>query len=197
MILTIRTLILFLMMLLCGSVMAQTQPPATKDDASVWKEFSSAEGGFTVSLPGTPKADVTELNSNKGPLKTHFFTLEVDDLAFYISYADVSVSPKTAGEREAALDRIRDQVASRHRILNERIITLDGVVGRELLIRREIGLIMRGMFFYAKGRLYYLIITVPPTVAFRNGEPSTNQADLTELFETTSRRFFGSFKLTK
>jgi hypothetical protein len=34
-------------------------------------------------------------------------------------------------------------------------------------------------------------------VAFRNGEPSTNPADLTELFETTSKRFFNSFKLAK
>ena len=185
------------MMLLCGSVIAQTQTAPPKDDASKWKEFNSAEGGFTVYFPGTPKADVTELDSNRGKLKTHFFTLEVDDLAFYISYADVPVSPRTQGEREAAIDRIRDQVAARHRILNERMITLDGAVGRELLIRREIGLIMRGIFFYAKGRLYYLIITVPPMVAFRNGEPSTNPADLTELFETTSRRFFGSFKLTK
>lgn len=197
MILTIRILILLLMMLLCGSVIAQTQPTPTKDDAGKWNEFNSAEGGFTVSFPGTPKADVTDLPSNAGPLKTHFFTVQADDMLFYISYADVGTSPKTDQERDMALNQIRDHAVGRHRLLSENTITFDGVVGRELLIHRENGLIMRGRYFYAKGRLYYVIITASPTVAFRNGEPSTNAADLTELFDTTSKRFFSSFKLTK
>lgn len=195
MILTIRTVILFLMMLLCGSAIAQTRPAAPKDGASNWKEFNSTEGGFTVSFPGTPKTTVDDVDSNVGPVKTHVFTLEVDDLFFYVSYAD-SAAP-TPKEREPTLDRIRDRAVARHRLLSENSITVDGIVGRELLIQREIGLIMRGRYFFAKGRLYFVIISAAPKFAFRNGEPSTNAADLTEHFDTTSKRFFNSFKLTK
>lgn len=183
------------MMLLCGSVIAQTQTAPPKDGASKWKEFNSAEGGFTVSFPGTPKTTVTDLDSNVGPVKTRLFTLEVDDLAFFISYADSA--PPAPKERETTLDKIRDRAVARHRLLSENSITVEGIVGRELLIQREIGLIMRGRYFFAKGRLYYVIVTAPPMVAFRNGEPSTNAADITELFETSTKRFFNSFKLTK
>ena len=192
-----RTSILFLMMLLCGSALAQTQSTPPKADAGKWKEFNSAAGNFTVSFPGTPKADVTELPSNAGPLKTHFFTVQAEDMLFYISYADVGGSPKTDQERDTALNQIRDHAVGQHRLLSENTITFDGVVGRELLIHRENGIIMRGRYFYAKGRLYYVIITASAMVAFRNGEPSTNAADLTELFDTSSKRFFDSFKLTK
>ncbi len=190
-----RTSILFLMMLLCGGALAQTRPTAPKNDASNWKEFNSTEGGFTVSFPGTPKTTVDEVDSNVGPVKTHVFTLEVDDLFFYISYADSAApAPK---EREPTFDRIRDRAVAGHRFLSENSITVDGIAGRELLIQREIDLIMRGRYFFAKGHLYFLIISARAKFAFRNGEPSTNTADLTERFDTTSKRFFNSFKLTK
>ncbi|HEU4435604.1 MAG TPA: hypothetical protein VFR51_19620 [Pyrinomonadaceae bacterium] len=200
MVLTTRATIqrLILITLLCGSAIAQTQQTPPKDDESKWKEFNSAEGGFTVSFPGSPKTTVTEVESDLGrPIKAHLFTLEFDDLGFFISFSD-SGAPQTPTQREATLDQMRDRtLAKRHRLLSENSITVDGIVGRELLIQREIGLIMRGRYFFAKGRLYYVIITAPPKVAFRNGEPSANPADLAELFDTTSKRFFNSFKLTK
>ena len=57
--------------------------------------------------------------------------------------------------------------------------------------------IQKGRFFFAKERFYLVILTSPMNLAFRDGKPSGNPADRTELFETVSKRFFDSFKLTK
>ena len=192
-----RFSVILLVALLCGAVVAQKQPPlAEKDKTSGCEEFSSAEGQFTVCLPGTPTADIATVGTTAGPLKTYFFVLQTDPFLYYISYADLPVFPQTPAETKMALDETRDQTAAKGAMLSESEVTFDGIVGRELLVQRN-GLILKGRFFYAKGRLYHIILTAPPNVAFRDGKLSTNPADRTELFETTSKRFFESFKLTK
>jgi hypothetical protein len=189
--------VILLLALLCGAMAAQEHSPsAKKDSASEWKDFSSAEGQFTVSMPGTPAADVATIGTIAGPLKTHFFVIKTDNFLYYISYADFPEFPQTPAEIKMALDKTRDRTAAKGRILSENDVTFDGILGRELLLERN-GLIQKGRFFYAKGRFYLVILTAPPSVAFRDGKPSANPADRTELFETASKRFFDSFKLTK
>ena len=170
--------------------------PAKKSNPDAWKEFSSVEGKFTVSLPGTPKADIATVGTTVGALKTYFFVLETDTFLYYISYADLPEPPKTPQEHKAALEETRDRAAAKRPILSENDITFVGVVGKELLVDRNY-MIQLGRFFYAKDRLYHLIINAPPDIAFRNGKASANAADRTELFAKTSKRFFDSFKLTK
>jgi hypothetical protein len=189
--------LLLLVALLCSNVIAQERPaPAKDDNASDWKEFSSAEGEFKVSLPGTPKVDITTVGTPVGPLKSHFFVLETDKFLYYVAYVDLPAGPETPEENKEALDASRDRALANHRLIREDDITLDGIVGRELLVDRN-GLIMKGRFFYAKQRLYHVILTARPNVVFRDGKPSPNAKDRTELFENTSAKFFDSFKLTK
>lgn len=188
---------ILLVALLCGTIMAQGQrAPAKEGNTSEWQEFSSAEGQFTVSVPGTPTADIATVGSIFGPLKTHFFVVQTDQFLYYISYADLSASPHTPAENKIALDQTRDRTAAKGRLLSEEEVTFDGIVGREVLLNRN-DVIQKGRFFFAKERLYLVIFTAPVNVAFRDGKPSGNPADRTELFETTSKRFFDSFKLTK
>ena len=72
--------VMLLVALLCGTMRAQKPlAPAKEDNTSEWKEFSSAEGQFTVSLPGTSKEGVATVGTTGGPLKTHFFVLETED----------------------------------------------------------------------------------------------------------------------
>ena len=192
-----RISVVLLVTLLCGSVAAQDHSlPAKEDNASEWKDFSSAEGQFTVSIPGTPMADVATIGTIAGPLKTHFFVVKRGNFQYYISYADFPMSPQTPAEIKMALDQTRDRTAARGRLLSENDVTFDGVAGRELLLERN-DLIQKGRLFFAKGRFYLVILTARPTVVFRDGKASGNPADRTELFETVSKRFFDSFKLTK
>ena len=189
--------VILLVTLLCGTAMAQKgSTPAKEDNTRGWKEFSSAEGQFIVRLPETPTADVATIGTTVGPLKTHIFAVKTDKFLSYISYADLPVSPQTPEEHKIALDKTRDRAAAKDHIVSENELTLDGIVARDLLVDRN-GLILQGRFFYAKGRLYHAILTAPVNVAFRGGKSSANPADRTELFETTSKRFFASFKLTK
>ena len=189
--------ILLLVVLLCSGVIAQKRPSPPKDDhASDWKDFSSAEGQFTVSLPETPKADIATVGTPVGPLKSHFFVVETDKFLYYVSFVDLPAGPETPEENKEALDASRDRALANHRLISENDVTLDGIVGRELLVDRN-GLILKGRFFYAKQRLYHVILTAPPNVVFRDGKPSPNAKDLTDLFEKTAAKFFDSFKLTK
>lgn len=188
---------MLLVALLCSSVMAQKQSaPAKDDNVSGWKEFSSAAGQFTVSLPGTPKADIATVGTPFGSLKSHFFVLETGTFLYYVSYVDLPGGPETPEENKEALDESRDRALANHRLISENDITLDGIAGRELLVDRN-GLILKGRFFYAKQRLYHVILTAPTNVVFREGKPSPHAKDRTDLFEKTSAKFFDSFKLTK
>jgi hypothetical protein len=90
---------ILLVVLLCGSVVAQKRPaPAKDDNASGWKEFSSAEGQFTVSLPGTPNADIATVGTPVGPLRSHFLVLETGKFLYYVSYVDLPAGPQTPEE---------------------------------------------------------------------------------------------------
>lgn len=189
--------IIFLVALICSDVMAQNRPaPATDENASRWKQFSSAEGQFSVLMPETPKADIATVGTPAGPLKSHFFALETDKFLYYVSYVDLPEGPQTPEENKAALDASRDRALANHRLISENEITLDGIVGRELLVDRN-GLILKGRFFYVRERLYHVILTASPNVVFRDGKPSPNAKDRTDLFEKTAAKFFDSFKLTK
>jgi hypothetical protein len=85
-----------LVALLCSSTMAQTRPAAAQEDnASGWKEFSSAEGQFKVSFPGTPRSDIATVGTPFGQLKSHFFVLETDTFLYYVSYRPPGGTPNT------------------------------------------------------------------------------------------------------
>lgn len=196
---TLSTIAL-LIALLSGTVMAQdpSSPVKTEDVSTVTqKEFKSIEGGFTVRFPGTPKLEEQTANTGIGPVKTHLAILETGSAVYYVSYVDLPAGLETPEEIKAGLDSSRDQaIAGGHRLISESEVKVSGVDGRELLVERN-GLIIRGRFFYLKQRLYQLIFGTPASLAFRNGKSSANPADRTEHFETTTKRFFDSFKLTK
>lgn len=86
--------------------MAQGQPaPAKEGNTSECNDFSSAEGQFTVCLPGTPTADVATVGTIAGPLKTHFFVVQTDQFLYYVSFANFPGSPQTPAENKLALDQ--------------------------------------------------------------------------------------------
>ena len=195
---TLSTIAL-LIALLSGSVMGQdpSSPSKSEDASAVGKEFKSPDGGFTVVFPGTPKLEETTANTGIGPVKTHLAIHETASEVYYVSYVDLPAGLETPEEIKAGLDSSRDgAIAGGHRLISESNVTISGVDGRELLMEKN-GLIIRGRFFYLKQRLYQVIFGTPAARAFRNGKSSPNPADRTEHFETTTKRFFDSFKLTK
>jgi hypothetical protein len=189
------------MTLLTSSVVAQKPSPSPtpkiEDVVSpASKEFKSTDGGFTVVFPGTPKLEEATANTGIGPIRTRLAILETPSAVYYVSYVDLPAGLETPEEIRQGLDSSRDQaIAGGHRLISENEVTVAGVGGRELLMEKN-GLIIRARFFYLKQRLYQLIFGTRSVLAFRDGKSSPNPADRTELFETASKEFFESFKLT-
>jgi hypothetical protein len=183
-----------------GVVVAQESPapPAKAHDPAAWKEFKSDEGHFTVSLPGTPTKRDNTLDTPLGPLATHSFILQTDQAAYYISYSEFpKVGPMTPQDHKEMLDSSRDRViADGAHLISETELLVGGRTGRELLVEKN-GMILLARFVYVNEKLYNVIIGAPVASAFRNGKPSANLADRTEVFHKTATKYFDSFKVTK
>ncbi|HEU4768820.1 MAG TPA: hypothetical protein VFS77_15660 [Pyrinomonadaceae bacterium] len=183
--------------LLCGAAQAQQPPPPVKEySASSWKEFDSKDGKFSISFPGTPITRSRTLDTKIGKLTTHEFALETDLGLYYVSYTDFPVAPETPEEIRSALDSSRDQaVAGGATLISENDVWLGEVMGRELLAKKG-PYIFHARYFTTKGRLFQTILTAKPIVVFHDGKPSTNPSDFTQIYRSTSKKFFESFKLT-
>jgi hypothetical protein len=170
-------------------------PPVREYMPDAWKEFTSAAGKFSISLPGTPKPEVRTMQTRIGKLTTHAFVLQTDFGHYYVHYVDFPVGPETPEEHKEFLDGARDQVVSAgSRVLVETDVAMGGVVARELLVEKG-PYIIRARYFFVKSRSYQVIFTTLPEAVFKNAKPSANTADRTDLFEMVSKKFFGSFKV--
>lgn len=195
----LSSVLVLLVLLSCSVVMAQDK--ASKErNPNAWREFTSAEGRFTVSLPGPsrPAHRDSTLNTAIGRITTHSFELDTDFAHYYVSYADFpSVGPLTPEQNKKMLDITRDQaVGGDDRLISETEVSIGGAIGRELLVVKG-SFVLRSRYAYVDTRLYHLVLTVPAPVAFRNGKPSTDLKNRTDIFEQTSARFFDSFKITQ
>ena len=69
------------------TVEAQSTQSATQ---SIWKPFSSEEGGFTVLMPGTPKKIEQTLNTPNGRMTLKGFMLQRRNEAnYFVIYTDL------------------------------------------------------------------------------------------------------------
>jgi len=188
-----------LVILLGISVQAQTPPPppVAEYNPANWKEFISAEGGFTVSMPGVPANSSEPIDTAVGQIVIHLYVLTTKLGEYGVSYSDLPVKTDDAALVRRVLDGSRDEILGNGaKLLNENDVTVDGILGRELIFEKE-GLVGRHRMFLVNGRLYALILTAAPNVAFNNGRPGSNPGDRTDLYETTCSRFFGSFRFIK
>jgi len=192
-------IIALLIGLLSGSAVAQDPPTEKIEDVTttVGKVFKSAEGRFTVVFPGDPKVQAVTVETDLGPLTLHQAILIGPSAAYHVSYSDLPVGPETPAQKKQRLDGSRDElIAAGLRLITETDVTIAGIGGREWLMERG-GAITRVRAFFLDQRFYQLIFHAPVALAFRNGKPSPNPADRTEIFEKISLEFFDSFKLIK
>lgn len=175
---------------------AQTRAKVVKESTpSSWKEFSSKEGRFSISLPGAPTPSVRSMDTNIGKVTTHSFTLEGDLGVYYVAYVDFPVYPETPDDIREGLDSSRDQAVRGGQLISENDVWLGEVLGREIMVKKN-DLIFHARYFFAKGRLFQAILTSAPQIAFKEGEPTSNPSDLTDVYKSAAKRFFDSFKIT-
>ena len=160
--------------------------PATKGFPPIaqWKEHSSAEGGFSVLLPGNPQKAKQTIKSPAGDLEFNMFLYQhgVLDSAgvVYLTYppAVVQAGPEAiyAGAKAGATSRVPGG-----KLIKEEKVTVAGQPGREFLVDVAGKAQVRLRIVLIKDRLYQITISgSAETVASADAE-----------------QFFGSFKLLK
>jgi hypothetical protein len=140
------------------------------DDASMipgavieWKEFSSAEGAFSILMPGQPALSNQTVKTAAGDMELHQYMVELRRRAYGVIYSDLP--PLFLQQPDAArllLDAGRDGAVSqvKGRLVSEDIIHIGLNPGRELNVEFAKGTI-RTRIYLINTRLYQVIAVVP------------------------------------
>ncbi len=151
---------------------------------SIWKEFSSQEGGFKVLLPGTPTQTKDKVNTRNGSIPTNVFVVGRQNEAVYVvGYADF---PKNISLTSREVQPLLPQLNSRRsaqtgvRVVSQRTLRLKNVPGREIRLQDSQGVSLRVRTYAINKRLYQVAVI------------TNKEASLTKSIEG----FFNSFQLT-
>jgi hypothetical protein len=154
-------------------------------ESSPWKDFHSKEGGFSVSMPGTPVEKRQAFHTQAGPVDAHFFTVEADrgSLVYMVVYGDYPEALMAAGDKEMLLDAARSGAVGNIQgtLLSERTVSLGGHPGRELQVLSADGRLALRMRIYLVNSRQYQVVAVTPKET-----RSTEDRD----------RFLDSFRIT-
>ena len=128
-----------------------------------WKEFSSSEGKFAVSMPGTPKQ---ETETDDEGLTSHSFTVEIQnpDSAYLVTYYDVPEFAKATPEQIKELhDGTPDAFAKggNAELTRSESIILDGNPGREFEFTSNDGFSGKGRVYLVLDRLFLVVAIAP------------------------------------
>jgi predicted Zn finger-like uncharacterized protein len=180
-----------------GPVPTATETAAEPvEEASIWQDFSSAEGNFRVLLPGQPRKNQQPLGPPVPPAPgappgqppmRYFYEVQTKEAQFGVSYLDMPTPLFQQRPLSFHLDMTRNQVVaeSSGQLASEKEVQLAGHPGRHLeinlpnnqqLLHRTI-IVPAGLF----QRFYHLRVSGP-----RNAD-TPNDAD----------KFFASFALLK
>lgn len=154
---------------------------------STWQEFSSAAGGFSVELPGTPVVQTSVGFQSQGGLPMEVGALELPEGAFLASYGELP--PEVAsGERGPLLESVRDGIlrgtGGRFILMESRPESVAGHVGLAFFARGPVdgvSSVLRARVVLADTRLYQVLYT--------GVDGGTSAEDV--------ERFLGSLRLTR
>ena len=147
---------------------------------SQWVLFEPAGGGFSVSMPGTPKTETETKPSDLGPYTSNLFTVTAGDVIYLIGYVDYQPTVRLDVQGEIAATRDKFLKAVNGTLVAEKKITLDGHSGLEFTADIGTSHFVTSKV-YVVGQRPYQILAVT-----RKG------AD-----QTDANKFLSSFKLSK
>lgn len=149
-----------------------------------WKEFSSAEGRYTVLMPGAPTEKTQNLKTPVGDLSMHGAFLDHNHSGYLVMYNDFPEAfAQAAAQGSAALTDSRDSLVegSHGKLVGDQAITLMGKYpGREIQMEMPDGTrALRARMYLVKNRMYRVVIT-----ALKD-----------DLFTKDANKFMESFKI--
>ncbi len=151
------------------------------DDRTEWMEFVSKEGRFKVLMPGTPKQDKIDTESDFGKGVLHMNVAQTGKTMFGANYCDFPAEIKKAPLKKV-FDSSRDGAVANMegKLASEKDIKFGQYPGREIQIEVAGGKgLFRARVYLVEQRLYQVVIFGTPD------EAGSKEAD----------KFLDSFKL--
>src|SRR6266550_7577279 len=94
--LSVTLLVMFLAIGTHAQTPGAPPPPVAEYNSANWKEFTSAEGGFTVSMPGLPAISSEPIDTEVGRIVIHMYVLTTKLGEYGVSYSDFPVRSNDA-----------------------------------------------------------------------------------------------------
>jgi TonB family protein len=171
-------------------------PPVIEYNAAAWKDYSSAEGGFSVLMPGTPQAITLESDSPTGKISFRTHSLQTKTGVYTVMYSDLPVYSDEPATIKEALKEVRKVLLYDEdmKLLREKEITFNGKPALEMLLVNSLN-VLQARVILVKERVYLVMFATLPNVAFTSGRSSVKVEDQTDLYQTITTRFLDSFKV--
>jgi TonB family protein len=166
----------------------QVSPHTAESHPETWQEFHSAEGRFSVLLPGIPSKKNLQADTPDGKIYLHTYSLRLSNQSpqFGVSYADLPVDIKIEDTR-AIFNAARDDglKAVKGKLLQEREDNHIGQPSRFYKVQTSEGMI-RSRTLFVKNRFYTLSFTT---------EGKQESAATASLNDEAAAKFLDSFRL--
>ncbi len=142
-----------------------------------WQEYTSADGGFSVLMPGTPKKESQTVETKQGPITFNAAVVELPHGAFVASWADLP--PKIPMNLTRSVQEIADHYHGQVKEVHD--AELAGSPGKAFVLKTERPSgEAEGRIYQFKNRLYLLLAL---------------GSNAKVLGSRETERFFGTFKL--
>ena len=145
-----------------------------------WRQFASAEGKFSASMPSDPRISTRVTNTKGGSLLTHMVSSTDDNLnEFMVSWTEYESPTFEQKGTEATFNKMRDALVAvnQGKVLSEAVINAGGHPARAIKFSAADGRIITVRFYFIGNRVYQVMAQTKP----ENTE--------------SGERFFESFKL--
>lgn len=126
-------------------------------------QFRSTEGRFSITMPGQPTESVVTVSKGTWENHSNTFTYTDADLNQYmVAYSDRTNAEPRKATNEEVFDKIRKGllIATDGKLLRESAVTLNGIVGRELVIERSGDSVQTERLFFVGDRVYQVSVEV-------------------------------------
>ena len=154
----LKSYVVVLLLLVCAvSVSAQS--------AANWTEFADGELGLKVSFPGAIARTTEMMETDSGKKFTVNYISKAGGAEFSVTATDMPEGKDVPAK--ALFDGGRDgllSVGTDTKATLDKDIKVDGRAARDLMVASK-DFVMRMRLFYVDGRLYQILVTIPPALS--------------------------------
>jgi hypothetical protein len=162
--------------------MAVEESPTVEASADGWQTVTSAEGRFTVEMPGEPQVDQSSMNTPQGDVTIHSWVVAENGPEYTLMYVDYP-------EDAAAMDPMTllrgaiNGIARDNKVVSDEETTVSGKPAIAAEVEGPGGNPVFLRVLMSENRMYQLLV-------------ATSQEGK-EMFRDDAQRFFDSFTLTE